>query len=316
MNRPSLDDTWNYIGKENFPAQSVSIRAIDPEKYTIINQVTNETIEEVEESKAFFEVYEGAVYFHQGRTYLVKILDLAAKVAICQEADVKYYTKTRDFTDVHVIGGDLAYPRKVLDHKFPTTTAQASLCKVTTKWIGFRRIWQGTNQTFDSVDLFLPDYSYESQAAWIRVPHTIREVVENKGIPFRAGLHAASHALLNIMPLYILCNVSDLGTECANPHDTRYFPERLLIFDRHPGGIGISAQAQPLFAELLQAALELLVSCDCTVDVGCPNCIQYLACSEYNEVLNKHAAIVILQGVIDAEESYRKGKDDKTHEDA
>lgn len=316
VNRPSLDDTWNYIGKENFPAQSVSIRAIDPEKYTIINQVTNETIEEVEESKAFFEVYEGAVYFHQGRTYLVKILDLAAKVAICQEADVKYYTKTRDFTDVHVIGGDLAYPRKVLDHKFPTTTAQASLCKVTTKWIGFRRIWQGTNQTFDSVDLFLPDYSYESQAAWIRVPHTIREVVENKGIPFRAGLHAASHALLNIMPLYILCNVSDLGTECANPHDTRYFPERLLIFDRHPGGIGISAQAQPLFAELLQAALELLVSCDCTVDVGCPNCIQYLACSEYNEVLNKHAAIVILQGVIDAEESYRKGKDDKTHEDA
>jgi hypothetical protein len=39
-----------------------------------------------------------------------------------------------------------------------------------------------------------------------------------------------------------MCNPSDLGSECANPHDTRYFPERLLLFDRHPGGIGIAAQ--------------------------------------------------------------------------
>lgn len=39
-----------------------------------------------------------------------------------------------------------------------------------------------------------------------------------------------------------MCNSSDLGSECANPHDTRYIPERILLYDRHPGGIGISAQ--------------------------------------------------------------------------
>jgi hypothetical protein len=38
------------------PSQGVSIRAISPEKYTVINQATNEVIEEVEENKAFFEV--------------------------------------------------------------------------------------------------------------------------------------------------------------------------------------------------------------------------------------------------------------------
>ncbi len=38
------------------PSQAVSIRAICREKYTVINQATNEVIEEVEESKAFFEV--------------------------------------------------------------------------------------------------------------------------------------------------------------------------------------------------------------------------------------------------------------------
>lgn len=39
------------------PSQGVSIRAISPGKYTVINQATNEVIEEVEENKAFFEVW-------------------------------------------------------------------------------------------------------------------------------------------------------------------------------------------------------------------------------------------------------------------
>jgi hypothetical protein len=45
---------------------------------------------------------------------------------------------------------------------------------------------------------------------------------------------------------YIMCNQSDLGCDCANPHDTRYYPERLLVFDKHPGGIGIAAQVRLL----------------------------------------------------------------------
>lgn len=29
--------------------------------------------------------------------------------------------------------------------------------------------------------------------------------------------------------------------ECDSPYDTRYKPERILIYDKHPGGIGIAA---------------------------------------------------------------------------
>lgn len=52
-------------------------------------------------------MYEGAVYMHQGKAFLCTKLDTAAKVALCIEADLKYYTKTRDFIDVHVLGGEL-----------------------------------------------------------------------------------------------------------------------------------------------------------------------------------------------------------------
>lgn len=31
-----------------------------------------------------------------------------------------------------------------------------------------------------------------------------------------------------------------LPVQCDNPYDTRYRPERLIIYDKQPGGIGIA----------------------------------------------------------------------------
>ncbi|XP_072971707.1 uncharacterized protein [Typha angustifolia] len=303
--------TWNYIGPEGKPSYSVSLRAIENEKYRVVDRFSNETLEEIEESKAFFQVYEGAVYIHQGVTYLVDDLDLSSKIAFCQKADLKYYTKTRDYTDIHVVGGDLAYPSaKESECDHIRTTAEVNSCKVTTKWFGFYRIWRASNKIFDRVELALPTYSYDSQAAWTRVPQSVKTAVEMQGLQFRAGLHAASHALLNVVPLYMMCNASDMGTECANPHETRAIPERILLYDRHPGGIGIASQVQRLFGELLAAALEQITTCNCLGATGCPNCVQTLSCGEYNEVLDKGAALLILKGVIESERSYFEGRGD------
>jgi hypothetical protein len=37
----------------------------------------------------------------------------------------------------------------------------------------------------------------------------------------------------------MMCSASDLGTEC---HETRGNPERILLYDKHPGGIGIASK--------------------------------------------------------------------------
>ncbi|KAL0441992.1 UNVERIFIED_CONTAM: ATP-dependent helicase hrq1 [Sesamum radiatum] len=140
------------------------------------------------------EVYEGAVYMNQGKTYLVKHLDLSSKIAWCQQADVNYYTKTRDSTDIH------AYPASITNDQFQRTSAQRHICKVTTTWFGFRRIWRRSNQVFDTVELSLPDYSYESQAFGF-VPQSVKTAVESSQYCFHGGLHAAGHALLNVVPL-------------------------------------------------------------------------------------------------------------------
>lgn len=283
----------------------MSIRAIEHDKYSVIDKLNSRLLEEIEESKAFFQVYEGAIYMHQGVNYLVEELDLASRKAFCRRADVKYYTKTRDYTDINVLGGDYAYvPTVKCKTNRLKTTAQANDCTVTTKWFGFHRICKSGYKILDTVELSLPPYSYNSEAVWIRIPQSAKIAVEERKLEFRGGSHAASHALLNILPLHMMCSASDLGTECVNPHATRGMPERILLYDKHPGGIGIASKVKMLFGELLLAALELVSTCSCISVAGCPNCIQSLTCSEYNGVLDKEAAILILKGVIEHERSY------------
>ena len=67
---PTERGTWalHYVGPQKKPAAGVSLRAIDPERYSIINEAAGGTVlEEIEESKAFYEVYDGAVYMYQVR---------------------------------------------------------------------------------------------------------------------------------------------------------------------------------------------------------------------------------------------------------
>ena len=52
-----------------------------------------------------------------------------------------------------------------------------------------------------------------------------------------------------LMCRHIICNTSDLASECPNPHDSRYYPERILLYDQHPGGIGVSVQVSDMKLE-------------------------------------------------------------------
>lgn len=111
------------------------------------------------------------------------------------------------------------------------------------------------------------------------------------------------------------CNYSDLAPECPHPSDGSYFPSRILLYDRHPGGTGISAQVnenethvfekliniffcfdwqiRPFFTELLKASIDLLKACCCSAESGCPSCVQNFAC--HNELVHKVAAIKVIE---------------------
>lgn len=64
-----------------------------------------------------------------------------------------------------------------------------------------------------------------AQATYVRVPAAARLACAQLGLPcgtgMREGIHGACHAILNVLPLYLPCNPTDVGTECDHPYDTR-----------------------------------------------------------------------------------------------
>lgn len=83
-----------------YPAKTVPIRNTEDEVYSVINisRGGNEILEEIEFSRAIFSIYEGAVFMHQGSTFLVKEVDHDRKLAKVESATIDWQTRQRDFT--------------------------------------------------------------------------------------------------------------------------------------------------------------------------------------------------------------------------
>lgn len=54
---------------------------------------------------------------------------------------------------------------QVGNEQYPSTTACCDAAIVTVRWLGFHRIWQGSGEVFDSIDLFLPDVQFGTQVS-------------------------------------------------------------------------------------------------------------------------------------------------------
>jgi ATP-dependent helicase YprA (DUF1998 family) len=113
-----------YCDRHTCPAMRVSLRAVDENKFTIMLAGTQVILEEMEEARAHYQIYEGAVYLRQGRTYIVSRYDSETKLAqVCQPSclpgrfgiripfvlqvrrqEVTYFTTVIDFTEIRPMG--------------------------------------------------------------------------------------------------------------------------------------------------------------------------------------------------------------------
>jgi DEAD/DEAH box helicase domain-containing protein len=73
-----------------YPAQDINIRTASGQSYAVIDDQDGCLLETVEASVAFFQVHPGAIYLHQGESYLVKELDLVRHIAWAEPKPVDY----------------------------------------------------------------------------------------------------------------------------------------------------------------------------------------------------------------------------------
>jgi DEAD/DEAH box helicase domain-containing protein len=268
------------------PHHEVDIRGTSGGQIAIVETGTGRLLGSTDAGQAPSTVHPGAVYLHQGETYLVDSLDLEDRVAFVHNGDPGYTTFARELTDITVTGdGERA--------AYGAVTLGLVPVRVTRRVIGYlRRAVSG--EVIDFVELDMPERVLPTTA----VMYTISpEELADNGIDLPrvpGSLHAAEHAAIGLLPLVASCDRGDIGG-LSTVFGEAGLPT-VFVYDGHPGGAGFAERGYRLAATWLRATLDAIRACECPH--GCPSCVQSPKCGNGNEPLDKAGAVRVLQVVL------------------
>jgi DEAD/DEAH box helicase domain-containing protein len=288
-----------------FPSRCVAIRDTEEDHFAVIDIThgRNIVLEEVEASRAFFTLYDGGIFLHQGRTYMVKEFSPERKMARVQLVKVDWTTQQRDYTDVDPI--ETEQVRRVSATSL--TKAYFGRIKVYAVVFGFFKVDQ-KRRILDAVAVDNPPIIIHSKGLWLDVPKHALQILQHKRLNLAAAIHAAEHAVMSLMPQFVVSMPGDVRTECKNAlkefakkETQRKRPARLTFYDAKggPAGSGIAAKAFEFVDRLLERAVGRVAACHC-LD-GCTECICDERCKEKNTVMSKAGAEVILKSFLGLE---------------
>jgi DEAD/DEAH box helicase domain-containing protein len=278
---------WYLAPSISYPAQKINIRSSSGQDFAVVDVSNGSLMETVESSVAFFQVHPGAIYLHQGDSYLIDKLDLTNHVAYAEPSRANYYTETKEIHDLHVI------EQKHTKIVGPVNVSIGDV-EVTIDVVGFKKYRQFSEEVIGEEPLDLPTIRFNTVALWFDIPANAIARIADKGRDFAGGLHATEHAAIGILPLFALCDRNDIGGVSTPMHpDTGR--AQIFIYDAYPGGIGIAEKGYDMIEELWQATLRVIAECPC--DDGCPSCVQSPKCGNNNKPLDKLAARWILEEI-------------------
>ncbi len=282
------DSRWYLSPAIAYPAQSINIRSTSRQNFALLDTSTDSLLETVEASVAFSQVHPGAIYLHQGESYLVTELDLASHTAYAVPTTASYYTQAKEITDLHIM-------RVARDRSYRQTKIYLGEVEVTTTVVGFRKKEQFTEEVIGEEPLDLPPHHFPTVALWFDLPPEAVARLVKAQLDLAGGLHAVEHAAIAILPLFALCDRNDIGG-ISTPFHPDTGRAQVFIYDACPGGIGIAEKGFDIITELWQATLRVITECPC--QDGCPSCIQSPKCGNNNKPLDKKAAQMLLEGLL------------------
>ncbi|MCM3819296.1 DEAD/DEAH box helicase [Streptomyces sp. DR3-1] len=280
---------WHWTRRES-AADLADIRGGGGRPVQIVEVGTGRLLGTVDANAAHGSVHTGAVHLHQGRTYLVRDLDLEDSVALVEQATPSYSTTARDTTAISVLETDAEIP-----------WGDGRLCygsvEVTNQVVSFLRRRLITGEVLGETKLDLPPRTLRTRAVWWTVTENQLDAARINPEQLGGALHAAEHASIGMLPLFATCDRRDIGGVSIPLHPDTLLPT-VFVYDGHPGGAGFAERGFHTARQWLAATREAIDACEC--EAGCPSCIQSPKCGNGNEPLHKRAALrlltVLLQG--------------------
>jgi len=168
---------------DQYPAEDVSLRSASSE--TVVLQVKEgdawTAIGQVDLTSAYWMVHPGAVYLHEGQTYLVEELDVSqshsdgtAHIAWLQAVDVDYYTQPHSETTVQLL-------EKLKEDQAHGATKAYGEIAVTTRVIGFRKVKWFTHEQLGLGEVSLPPTELVTTGYWLALTEETVEHLRAEG---------------------------------------------------------------------------------------------------------------------------------------
>lgn len=275
---------WHWMS-DSFPAEEISLRSAGADNFVIIDttEPAHRVIGEVDRIAARTLVHDEAVYLHESQQYHVDKLNWEEKKAYVHKVDVDYYTDA-----------NLAVAIKVIDEfragGGPTGGRSYGEVMVTAMATIFKKIKLHTHENIGWGKIHLPEEQMHTTAYWLHLSDDLASAFS--GDELQSALLGISNVLVNVAPLYLMCDSRDVRavTQVRSPFGNR---PTIFLYDAYPGGIGLAEKLYDIHSLLVSAALDVIRGCSC--EMGCPSCV-----GPANEVgpAGKAGAIRILEGLL------------------
>jgi DEAD/DEAH box helicase domain-containing protein len=305
-------ERWHWAS-ETYPADHISLRTVTTDNFVVIDTTARDEkqtkrrqiIAEVDWGSAFATIYPKAIYLVESEPYEVRELRFREdeeKVAYVKRVNVDYFTDAISAKGVWIL-------RRLADRAQSGALAEQGEVLVAEKVVGFKKIKMGTLENVGSGEVELPQQEMQTTSVWLTVPPETLARVSPSREQLIDGLRAVTYLLHHLAPIFLLCDVRDLGSwlgdttpahtgAVATRESTRRrlleaerFNPTLYLYDSHAGGIGLAERIFDILPQLLARGLETLQSCPCRS--GCPSCV-----GPVNEVGRR--AKLIAQGLLRA----------------
>uniref|UniRef100_A0A0D2XJR8 ATP-dependent helicase HRQ1 n=1 Tax=Fusarium oxysporum (strain Fo5176) TaxID=660025 RepID=A0A0D2XJR8_FUSOF len=223
-------------------------------------------------------------------------------MARVERVKVEWTTIQRDYTDI-----DPTETEAIRTISNSRSHAYYGTIKIQQNVFGFFKV-DKKNRVLDAVQVDNPPVIRFSKGMWLDVPKKAMSILQERRLHIAAAIHAAEHAIMSLLPAFVISMPGDVRTECktavkefAKQESQRKRPARLTFYDAKggAGGSGISTKAFDHVDQLLRDALKRVEDCHC--ERGCVECVASELCKQANEVMSKAGSQVILKTLLNVE---------------
>lgn len=274
-----------YWTRRDKAVELADIRGAGGAPVQVVEASTGRLLGTVDEASAHTTVHDGAVYVHQGESFIVRTLDLDDSVALVEPAEPDYSTTARDVTDIGIV-------ERLRSSAWGEATLNFGTVDVTRQVVAYQMRRLQTGEMLGEKPLDLPPRTLRTRAVWWTLSE---EQTAHLDLDLPGSAHAAEHASIGLLPLFATCDRWDIGGVSTALHpDTGLLT--VFVYDGHEGGAGFAERGYADAASWLRATRDAIDSCECAT--GCPSCIQSPKCGNGNDPLDKEGALVLLDALL------------------